>query len=501
MQVRPAVTALVKPGEPDACGSWTAERLEAWLRTSSRREPVIVLAHHAPGARRGGNGPAAAVEPLIRACSGVWVAHDNSPLNTTLEEGTTGESARSDHQPFRVRGVRLENDEERRDYYGFANEALWPMCHRAHVKPTFRADDFTTYWRVNAQFAEAVCDEAEGDSPLVLVQDYHFALAPLLIRERRPHSRIVTFWHIPWPDWQAFEICPWGRYLLEGLLGSSILGFQTPLDCRNFIETVERCLGAHIDRHQEAITYEGCQVLVRPYPTSVRWPDWWASCAPDVDICRESIRQQLRLPAGVRLGVGVDRLDHTKGIEEKFLAIERLLECYPEFRENFVFAQLVSTCQEGPSICCELRARVTALRDRINTAFGREGHQPIILLEDEHAPSHVNLFLRAADLCYVGSLHDGMNMVAKEFVAARDDEGGVLVLSTFAGAARELTDALIMNPYDVDGAASVLARALTMPSGEQAERMRRLRLVVAEFSAWRWAAHILSDAARLRRER
>ena len=225
-------------------------------------------------------------------------------------------------------------EDERAYYYGFANEALWPLCHRAHVKPSFRADDFTTYWSVNAQFADAVVNEATNDSPLVMVQDYHFALAPLLIRERLPQARIVTFWHVPWPDWQAFEICPWGRYLLEGLLGSSILGFQTPLDCRNFVETVERCLGAHVDRHHEAMTYDGRQVLVRAYPTSVRWPDWWASCSPDVEVCRDSIRRQLRLAPSVRLGVGVDRLDHTRGLEEKLLAIERLLECYPEYRDR-----------------------------------------------------------------------------------------------------------------------------------------------------------------------
>jgi trehalose 6-phosphate synthase len=479
------------PFGPDACGAWTAERLDQWLRSSAEREPVIVLAHRPPGARGGGNGPATAVEPLIRACSGVWIA--------------AGGPVRADaaREPFRVEQLEIDREEELA-HVAFAQEALWPLCHRAHVKPAFRADDFTSYWRVNARFAEAVeaeAPDASEPSPLILIQDHHFALAPIIIRERRPASRIVTFWHIPWPHWQTFEVCPWGQHLLEGLLGSSILGFQTPLDCRNFIETVERCLGAHVDRHQEAVTYDGRQVLVRSYPASVRWPDWWAACAPDPATCRDSIRQQLQLPAGVRLGVGVDRLDHAKGIEEKFLAIERLLDCYPEFRGRFVFVQLAAPCQEGPAVCRELRSRVHAIRDRVNAAFAVDGRDPIVLLEDAHAPSHVNLFLRAADLCYVGSLHDGMHLVAKEFVAARDDERGVLVLSAFAGAARELTDALILNPYDIDGAASVLARALAMPDDEQTDRMRRLRTVVAEFSAWRWAAQLLSDAARLRRQR
>ena len=498
-----------------SCDLWRPHRFGPAIRThSARGRPNVskagsaplpaasqssVLAHGEPeqaghaGSSSSFAGHAAAVEPLIRACSGVWVAPD-----LQLGGADAPADASDAQQQFRVRRVPLPED-ERAYYYGFANEALWPMCHRIHVKPSFRADDFTTYWRVNAQFADAVVNEATSDSPLVMVQDYYFALAPLLIRERLPQARIVTFWHVPWPDWQAFEICPWGRYLLEGLLGSSILGFQTPLDCRNFVETVERCLGAHIDRHHEAITYDGRQVLVRAYPTSVRWPAWWASCSPDVEVCRDSIRRQLRLAPGVRLGVGIDRLDHTRGLEEKLLAIERLLECYPEYRTGVVFAQLLSPGRESLPGACELRLRVRTLRDRINAAFGHDGHQPIVLLETEHAPAHIHLFLRAADFCYVNSLHDGMNLVAKEFVASRDDEGGVLVLSTFAGAARELTDALIVNPYDTDAAASVLARALAMPGDEQRERMRRLRSVVGEYSAWRWAAHVLSDAARLRR--
>ena len=497
MRTGHAEPTLVKPGEPDEYGTWTFERLDGWLRSSVRREPVVVLSHRAPAgsARDEINsyfepGVANAIEPLIRACSGVWVAH-----------GATAEEDANVRQPYRVRQLSFEDEEQRGFYYGFANEALWPLCHRAHVKPAFRPDDFTTYWNVNARFADAVCDEATGDSPVVFVHDYHFALAPQRIRERIPQSRVVTFWHIPWPHWQTFEICPWGQYLLEGLLGSSIIGFETPLDCRNFIETVERCLGAHVDRYQDALTYGGRQVLVRAYPTSVRWPSRWSACSPSVDICRESIRRQLCLPPETKLGVGVDRLDHTKGLEEKFLAIERLLECYPEFRERFVFAQLAAPSRDGLPAYRDLRCRVISARDRINARFETTGWRPIVLLEDQHAEAHVNLFLRAADVCYVGSLHDGMNLVAKEFVSERDDERGVLVLSTFAGASRELTDALGVNPYDVDDAASVLARALTMSDEEQTDRMRRMRSVVAEFSAWRWAAHILSDAARLRRER
>lgn len=458
--------------------TWTAERLDAWLRSANTREPLVVVARDL----------GETVEPLLRACTGVWIAPE-----CDLERA-------SPHPAYRVRSIAVDGDCERQQSEAFSRDGLWPLCHRAYIKPVFRPNDFTAYWSANAAFAAAACEEASGTSPLIFVHDYQYALTPQLVRERHPLARISTFWQIPWPHWQDFEICPWSRYLLEGLLGSSIIGFQTPLDCRNFVETVERCLGAHVDRYQDAVTYNGRQVLVRVYPSSVRWPDRWAACSPPATVCTDAIRRQLQLPANVQLGVGVDRLDHAAGIEEKLLAVERLLECYPEFQGRFVFAQLVAPHREGAPATDQLRASLRSLRDRINERYGSHGVMPIMLLEDRHAPSHIHLFLRAADLYYAGSLHEGMSLIAKEFVAARDDEGGVLVLSAFAGAVRELTDALTLNPYDVDDAAAVLARALAMSRDDQRDRMQRLRSVVADFSAYRWAAQILSDAARLRHE-
>jgi trehalose 6-phosphate synthase len=459
--------------------TWTAERLDGWLRSANTREPIVVVARDL----------GETVEPLLRACSGVWIAPDARDADRPAP-----------HPSYRVRSVAVDDDAAQPSCDAFTLEGLWPLCHRAYIKPVFRPNDFTAYWAANAAFGEAACEEASGPSPLIFVHDYQYALTPQLIRERHPLARISTFWQIPWPHWQDFEVCPWSRYLLEGLLGSSIIGFQTPLDCRNFVETVERCLGAHVDRYQDAVTYNGRQVLVRVYPSSVRWPDRWAACSPPATVCSDAIRRQLQLTADVRLGVGVDRLDHAAGLEEKFLAVERLLECYPEFQGHFVFAQLVAPHREEAPATTHLRASLRSLRDRINQRYGTSHVLPIVLLEDRHAPSHVNLFLRAADLCYAGNLHEGMSLVAKEFVATRDDERGVLVLSAFAGAARELTDALTLNPYDVDDAAAVLARALTMSDDEQHDRMARLRSVVADFSAYRWAAQILSDAARLRHE-
>jgi trehalose 6-phosphate synthase len=354
------------------------------------------------------------------------------------------------------------------------------------------------YRLVNARFADAVSQEVRTDSPLVLVQDYHFALAPRMIRKRLPLSTIVTFWHIPWPDAFDYASCPWRRELLEGLLGSSIVGFQTPDDCRNFTDAVESSLDARINASRNVITYAGHRTRVRAYPVSVEWPSRWASQWPSAPACRESVDRQLQLKPNVRLGVGIDRLDYTKGINEKFLAVERLLESHPDLRGRFTFVQIAEPSRNRLPAYRELRSRLAETSDRINLRFGAEGYRPIILLEAHHEPAEVFRFLRAADLCYVGSLHDGMNLVAKEFVAARDDNRGVLLLSKFAGAARELTDALIVDPYAIDDAARALFEALSMPDAEQSKRMRAMRTVVAAFNAYRWAGEMLMDATRLR---
>jgi trehalose 6-phosphate synthase len=394
--------------------------------------------------------------------------------------------------------VWLEPDELQGYYHGFANEALWPLCHRAHVQPVFRAGDFNTYRAVNARFADAVCEEAERESPLVLVQDYHFALAPQLIHKRLPRSTIVAFWHIPWPHSRDFEICPWAPQLLKGLLGSSIIGFQTPSDCRNFIETVESSLEVRIDREKDVITYAGRQTIVRAYPVSVEWPNRWVCESATIEACRQAVRRQLHVEPNVRLGVGVDRMDYTKGIEEKFLAVERLLELRPELIRRFVFVQVAEPSRNSLPAYRDLRLRVLRTAERINARFGGGAYRPLVLLEAHHEPEDVYRLLRAADLCYVGSLHDGMNLVAKEFVSARDDGHGVLILSRFTGAARQLAGALLVNPYAIDDSAHVLLEGLNMPAEEQSHRMSRMRSTVAAFSTYWWAGQLLQDASRLR---
>jgi trehalose 6-phosphate synthase len=442
--------------------------------------------------RRAGSGVVNAVEPLLQACSGVWIAHGSATGDRLSAMDRDGVAVPVERPRYRLRRVWLSEDEEREYYDGAANSALWPLCHRAHVQPVFRASDFETYRRINDRFAAALAEEARDSSPVVLVQDYHFALAPELIRRRLPGSAIATFWHIPWPHWQTFGTCPWRRELLEGLLGSDVVGLQTAADCLNFVESVDRILGAPIDLGEGAIEYRGRRILVRDYAASIDWPGQWTQGA-SIAACRDAVRRDLRIPPDAILGVGVDRLDFTKGIEEKFLAIERLLEMRPDLRGRFVFVELAEPTRRRLATYRKLRLRVYDAVEAINRRFSSGAYHPIVLSEAHHSASTVGRYFRAADVCFVNSLHDGMNLVSKEFIAARDDEQGALVLSEFAGASNELWDAVLVNPYDIEGTARALATAIEMPPEEQRARMRRLRTTVAGHDAHHWASQILSD--------
>ena len=493
--------------QPESCDNdlRTRARSRASLEISHGRERVIVLANRAPfthertgdggvSLKRSASGLVTALEPLIGDCSGIWVAHGAGNADTACADDRGGLDVPPANPQYRLRYVWLPEHEHRGYYYGFANEGLWPLCHSVHVQPVFRSTDFRLYQLANARFAAAVCEEAEGTSPLVLVQDYHFALAPRILRSRLPLSTVVAFWHIPWPYPRVFEVCPWSHEVLEGLLGSDIVGFQTREDCANFLDTIESTLRAEVDRRQNVVTFRGHSTQVRAYPVGVEWANPFVRATPAAKACRARVCRDLQLPAGVRVGVGIDRLDYTKGINEKFLAIERLLEMHPEFRGRLVFVQIAEPSRECLPAYRTARAQLVETAERVNRRFGTDICRPIVLLEVHHEPADVYRMYRAADFCYVGSLHDGMNLVAKEFVCARDDERGVLVLSQFTGAARQLGAALVVNPYAVDESADVLAQALCMSDAEQSKRMRLMRRVVEKFDTSWWADRLLHDA-------
>lgn len=492
--------------------SWTPTSLKTILHEQLAGDQVLIVSNRQPYVhnRRDqkievqvpASGLVSALEPVMRACSGVWIAHGNGSADHDVVDQRSHVGVPPKHPTYEIRRVWMTAEEEAGYYYGLANEGLWPLCHIAHVRPTFRSSDWNHYVAINERFAHAVCEEATTDNPVVLVQDYHFALLPKLIRDKLPNATIITFWHIPWPNAESFGICPWRQEILAGLLGSSILGFQTRDHCNNFIDSIDRVLEARIDRNSSTVSYGGKLTAVNPYPISTEWPLRWIQGQRPVPECRARVRELYGLPPDRLVGIGVERLDYTKGILERFMAVERLLELQPEWIGKFTFIQIAAPSRSVIEQYQHLTSQVLALVEKINKRFGRDGYVPICLKVQHYEPPQVYECYRGADVCVVSSLHDGMNLVAKEFIGARDDEQGVLILSQFTGAARELTEALVINPYDIDQFAAALHVALTMPKVEQRARMQSMRGLIQEFNVYRWAGRMLMDAARMRqRER
>jgi trehalose 6-phosphate synthase len=337
------------------------------------------------------------------------------------------------------------------------------------------------------------------ERPVVLVQDYHFALLPRMVKKARPDARVAIFWHIPWPNPEAFGICPWQKELVDGLLGADLIGFHIQAHCTNFLQTVDRALESRIDWEHFAVNREEHRTVVKPFPISVEFPE--KPTPADAADARYAERVAVLRELGIEtvfVGVGVDRVDYTKGIQERLLAIERLMEKHPGYREKFTFLQVGAPSRTRIKRYHDLGAEIEAEAERINKRFQVGKWQPIVLMKRQHSHQEIQRFYRIADLCLVTLLHDGMNLVAKEFIAARPDELGVLILSRFTGAARELADALLVNPYDIEQMADAIKIALEMDIEEQKARMQRMRRVVRENNIYRWASTLISELCEVR---
>lgn len=491
---------------------WTAERLRVSLQTklhgdalfvTSNREPYMHVHDEKEQKIRvlvPASGLVTALEPVLKACEGTWIANGSGNADRDVVDEHDRISVPPQRPSYVLRRIWLSEEEERGYYEGFSNEGLWPLCHIAHTRPVFRAGDWMYYQRVNRRFADAVLSEMEGSkSPILLVQDYHFALLPRMVKDARPDARVSMFWHIPWPNAEAFGICPWQRELIDGLLGADLIGFHIQTHCNNFLQTVDRAVEALSDWDRFEVSRKGHITRVRPYPISVAFASEQKT-GQVVRISgegRASLFAELGIEASL-LGVGVDRLDYTKGIVERFRGIERFLELYPIYQRRFSFVQIGAPSRTDIPRYRQFLDEVTAEADRINARFQAGRWKPIVLLKRHHSHEEIERYFRAASLCMVTSLHDGMNLVAKEFVASRDDNHGALILSTFTGAARELTDAVLVNPYDVDQMANAIHQALEFTEGEQFERMSRMRKTVYEYNVYRWAASLLSDLTDIR---
>jgi trehalose 6-phosphate synthase/phosphatase len=495
--------------EIDYRENWTPQALQLVVRDQLHSPQMIVVSNREPyshdfddnGAievRVPASGMVTALEPVMRACSGTWVAHGSGTADRETVDRSDRVRVPPDDPSYTLRRVWLSEAEEQGFYYGLSNEGLWPLCHLAYVRPAFRGEDWVVYQAVNRKFAEIVAQEAQSDDPVILIQDFHFALLPGYLRARRPKATIMLFWHIPWPNAETFGVCPWKREMLSQLLMADILGFHTLYHCQNFLATLDRFIECQVDHERMTVAFQGHICHVAAYPISIEWPPRWLQSLPDIQQSRRAVRERFGIAEHVTLGLGVERWDFTKGVIERCLALELLLEHNPRLRGQVTLLQIAAPSRSKLAAYQALQRATLAEVARINARFATPEWKPIVLIGKHQPPEQVFELYRAADFCIVNSLHDGMNLVAKEFVAARDDEDGVLILSTFTGAARELVEAILVNPFDVAETAAAIRRALEMPREQRQMRMQLMRRTIKENNVYRWAGRMLTDAARIR---
>lgn len=494
----------------DESGAWTRARLRAFVEgvlpgrqvvIVSNREPYVHLYREENGGVRWvvpAGGLVTALDPVMRVTGGTWVAHGSGEADFEVADAEGRVPVPPDDPSYTLKRIALSREEEDGYYYGFANSALWPLCHQAFVRPQFRRGDWESYRAVNERFAEAIAAELTGERPVVFIQDYHFALLPRMLKARRPDAVVGQFWHIPWPHREAFRVCPWSTELLDGLLGNDLLGFQTPQHAVNFLNTADRELESRMDPAAQTVTRRGKTTYVRAYPISVDPAVLTASAAPEALAARSAALRQRYGVAGGRVGIGVDRVDYTKGIPDKLRALDVFFARYPQWRERFTFVQVGAVSRTRLAQYRALGEEIEQLVDELTWKYQRGRWRPVVYLPGLYDHRDLAAFYRMGDVCFVASLHDGMNLVAKEYVAARPDDSGALLLSEFAGAARELGDAYIVNPYDAEGCAEALRAALEAPPEENARRMARMRDTVQTHTVYRWAAAILGDLARFK---
>jgi trehalose 6-phosphate synthase len=488
--------------------TWTREMLHAQVSAQLGSRKFIVVANREPyihryrGAHvefvRPASGMATALDPIMTATGGTWIAHGSGDADRASVDAFDRIQVPPEAPAYTLRRLWLTREQEDGFYNGLANEALWPLCHLAFTPPIFRPRDWELYREVNLLFARAVIEEAGDEPALVFIQDYHFALLPRMLKELGGGQLVVAqFWHIPWPNREVFRTFPWREELLDGLLGNDLLGFQIRHHCQNFLDTVDRAIEAKVDQECFEITRRASTTQVRPFPISIDFAAHAARAAsPEVEEAMKIWRARLRI--GERLlGIGLERLDYTKGIPERLRAFDRLLETRPEWRGRVIFVQVAVPTRSHLDEYRGIEEEVDELVSEINDRWGEGDWEPILLLKQHYDAVDMMALHRLARFCVVSSLHDGMNLVAKEFVASRTDERGALILSRFTGSHRELPDALDINPFAIDEVSDAMRAALEMPAEEQRHRMRRMREQVAYNNVFRWAAKYLSALLRL----
>jgi len=483
---------------------WTPERLKVEIENLLKGKKMIVVSNREPymHIHEGkeikcivpASGMITAMEPILKACSGLWIASGSGDADKETVDKNDKVEVPPEEPKYTLKRLWLTKEEENHFYYGFSNEGLWPLCHIAHTRPTFRNDDWNFYKKVNEDFARAVLAETQDDEePFILIQDFHFALLPELIKRAKPKAKVAIFWHIPWPNPESFGICPWQKEILHGMLGADLIGFHTQYHCNHFLETVNSALESRVLWDNFSVKMAGRTTLVKPFPISIAFTlkdfnNVTPKLTPSHVLNEHGIASKF-------MGIGVDRIDYTKGIVEKFLAIERFLEKNPAYIGKLTFVQVGAPSRTMLKTYSDTVAAVENEAVRINQRFKSKDWKAILLLKRHHSHKEIAPYYSAANFCMITSLHDGMNLVAKEFVASRHQNDGSLILSRFAGASQELQGAILVNPYDIEKLADAIKVALEMTKEEQTQRMMQMRLVIARHNIFSWASALLRTMA------
>jgi trehalose-6-phosphate synthase/uncharacterized membrane protein affecting hemolysin expression len=466
----------------------------------SNREPYMHILDEATGQPkciRPASGVVTAIDPILRACGGTWVAHGSANADRNFVNSKDKLGVPPEDNRYILKRVWLTKDEEEGYYYGFANEGLWPLCHVTHTRPIFREPDWQMYKKVNQKFAQSVLDELPAKNPFVFIQDYHFTLLPKMIKEKRPDATIALFWHIPWPNPEVFAICPYHLEILDGMLGCDLIGFHVQNHCNNFLDTANRLMESRVDTEKFSVVSKNKETFVRSFPISVNGFISGEKAKQDAEEISK-IKKEYELQGKV-VGVGVERIDYTKGIIERITAIDRFLEKYPEHRKKFVFIQLAAPSRTHIKRYHELMGEIDELVEKTNWKYSDGNWKPIIYLKRHFSPEEIRPYYALADFCVVSSLHDGMNLVAKEYVASKSDSSGALILSKFTGAARELTDAVLINPYSIEEFSDAIKFTIDMPNDEKRKRMENMRKIIAENNVYKWAGNIVTDLTAMKK--
>lgn len=490
-------------------GLWTENRLKDLIHAKlgenaffvvSNREPYMHVMDGITGAPkcvRPASGVVTAIDPILRACGETWIAHGSANADKKFVNSKDKLGVPPEDNRYILKRVWLTKEEEDGYYYGFANEGLWPLCHVTHTRPIFRETDWQMYKKVNQKFADSVLEELPVKNPFVFIQDYHFTLLPKMIKKKRPDATIALFWHIPWPNPEAFAICPYYQEILEGMLGCDLIGFHVQFNCNNFLDTANRLTECRVDTERFSVVKQDKETFIRAFPISV------GGYMSDSLTPREisdiaNIREELKLKDKI-ICVSVERIDYTKGIVERIMAIDRFLEKYPQYKDKFVFIQLAAPSRTHIKRYHELISEIDELVEKTNWKYSNGDWKPIVYLKRHFSPEEIKPYYSIADFCIVSSLHDGMNLVAKEYVISKTDSSGALILSKFTGAARELTDAVLINPYSIEEFADAIKLTIEMPRLEKIKRMENMRRVVSENNIYKWAGDIVAELAAIKK--